>query len=223
MKKTMVSIIASVLSIALFTAVGNVKEYKDGELIDKMTRRAKCGKLAYADAENLSDKIYYADVRIHNKYRLLTFLSNDEDIFAKTFSANADHNFPLDSRRFDLSALTLLLCGKLSGKYVRSSDGTVWMYSENYFVSFAGASPRFALRSSCGMKRKEPEYENSKTLLSLFGSPAYCEESDFPLPGLKRRVFRNSSDSISEIISPSLSSPLLYDFSSFTKNQRNIY
>ena len=127
-------------------------------------------------------------------------------------------------RHPDLSVLRTVLCGKLSEKYAVSSDGTVWMYADNYFVSFRNGRPDVAVRSVAGMKRGETcdaaVVMSSKELFC--STEAFsCETSD-SFDALTAFIFHGTGDVSGDVLcltSENFSSPVLWDFSRFFENR----
>ena len=151
--------------------------------------------------------------------------SNGENIGTKGFYSNAeDRSLTWDMKHPDLSVLRPLFCGKLSEKYVVSSDGTVWMYGENYLISFDGGLPALAVRSVRGMIKGETQ--DLHALMSskeLFCSTAAFEVEPLgSVPGLSARVFHGTKERRCDIFcvtADGFSSPVLYDFSLFFENR----
>lgn len=120
-----------------------------------------------ANAENIASPC---------KYSISAFAENAA---VCTISAKADNSSP------DLSTARELVCAKLSEKYVKGTDGTLWMYSSNYVIAFKGGRTVLVIRSPSGMK-------------SISGLPD---------------ISRIETPRYAVIVTKSgLSSPLLYDF-----------
>ncbi len=156
---------------------------------------------------------------------LAAILSNDENAGGRTFYSNAENREPTwDMRHPDLSVLRAVFCAKLSEKYAVSSDGTVWMFADNYFVSFRDGRPRVAVRSVAGMKRGETcdaaAVMSSKELFC--STEAFsCETSD-SFGALSAFIFHGTRDVSGDVLclaSRSFSSPVLWDFSRFFENR----
>lgn len=110
------------------------------------------------------------------KYSISAFAENAA---VCTISAKADNASP------DLSTARELVCAKLSEKYVKGTDGTLWMYSSNYVIAFKGGRTVLVIRSPSGMK-------------NISGLPD---------------ISRIETPRYAVIVTKSgLSSPLLYDF-----------
>ena len=167
----------------------------------------------YSTAENQSPRAFSG------------ILSNDENARAGAFYSTAEKREPTwDMRHPDLSVLRAVFCAKLSEKYAVSSDGTVWMFADNYFVSFKDGRPRVAVRSVAGMKRGETcdaaAVMSSKELFC--STEAFsCETSD-SFGALTAFIFHGTRDVSGDVLclaSRSFSSPVLWDFSRFFENR----
>ena len=143
-----------------------------------------------------------------------------ENARIEPFYSNAEIHLPsCEAEKPDRSVLFALLCPSLSEKYAASSDGTLWMFADNYFVSFENGEPRFAVRSVRGMRRGERGGERLMSSKELYCSEyAFSEESYDSPSGFLVTVFHGERDVKGDILcatADGYSSPVLYDFTRF--------
>ena len=147
--------------------------------------------------------------------------ANPENGAGSSFYSNAESPLPsCGSMKPDRSVLYALLCPRLSEKYVASSDGTLWMYADNYFISFRNAAPDIAVRSVRGMKKGGCcDITNLMSSKEIFCSKyAFTEETYSPVSGFSVMTFHGVADVRGDILcarAVGYSSPVLYDFTRF--------
>ena len=180
---------------------------------------------AYGGIFGQSEIANFSFVKNLSERRFGIISSNGENPRINGFYSNAeDGRLTWDMTHPDLSVPRAVFCGKLSEKYVLSSDGTVWMYGENYFISFDAGLPTLAVCSVRGIGRGD-----SRDLSRLMASKElFCSTSAYDCvsvgssPGITARVFRGTGEKSGDVFcvtADGFSSPVLYDFSRFFENR----
>ena len=129
----------------------------------------------------------------------------------------------------DLTLPEFVLCPRISGDTAISSDGTEWIFSDKYFISFSDGQPRIIVRSPEGMIKIEGFADVTSVCASrLLFESTKCYKTEMTVLDGVLALFTVTSDgkdygSLRYVAAEGLSSPLMYDFSSFTKNRSELY
>jgi|GEM_PF-2443940 len=153
------------------------------------------------------------------------FLELCRGLYRDMTTVKVEHAVTGVGARPDLSIPQKVLCKTLTGKYAVSCDGTEWMYSSNYIAAFYGEKCALVLRSPRGMAQREgfPDLSQIMKSKEFFECGRGYKANNIIEDGDMAAVsFSGKYGDILCYSKRGLSSPLMYDFSSFSKKQKNV-
>ena len=199
---------------------------------------ALCAALIYAIGENGGTERISASVKIERSYMLNAIKANIENDPESPFSVFAENeletgrdvaalyseiakrscetNFSASSVRMNDCAR--IVCASSPKRNAVSFDGSVWYYGGNYFIGYDESGVSVVVRSPVGMIKSAPKdaklcIRGGDKIVSILSSASGRED-------IAVRVGRADGAEALCVVDTSLSSPVLYDFSYFRRQEK---